>query len=820
MAQHAGPDDGFRAGNTEVDTGLTQTEISDMDASEVLRELKDRLDSLKAAEWIVGTEADVLLRFCMRVKNNEIHGYTTGDEDYQRLVDIVHRKVQQYRTLAQEWHDIEGEIQVLISQWQDDADRGILEEVAPHIAWNIETAEQNLENTNELARIQQAFDVIQWQFTKAQRDAFTSETTVHISEIIKLLGQDASKENNDTLNAKLIEYSNDLKFESRLITRNNYIIRLEEIESELSEIDTGFAESRSIPEDIKSALTLLFEEEFTGPLEENTSRAEVVNWEISELMMRIETEVIIRNGISSRELTSEELAELTQMRQEYESIRWTIGEKLGDYLNSEVMPEPFWPLVTRYNRITRDFSNTTDSQEYDTLKDIVIPNHNALNRDIDITLRDEWMVWPNWERLWQLRLEWTNEAYNRILENAEIKEAITSNAGETPTFEQLDMNHINILKEKWVNLAELFLVNGDGTSFSWAMQQWESYIINFWGNENLPGKLDFAFLTHEVEQISIDWTVFTFDETTFNKDPASFAMQDGSKIDIVKLFWDTGEPSETQREAAIDGALEQYATSATQRQAVREALQSNSPNTRFEWDTLPKWILGAIIAMILNYWDGRNFKYDPETGTWKEWEDEATNNDMIASTQWSYRYNGNTMNMSASFENLDPWVGWLVNIVYQAEAWGDPNIIYSGCRIRPPRPITDMTVRELQVFQDEMVAEQNARWARNVSSAIWACQVIRSTLDAAVNSGLLDLDEKFDVDAQMRFTVGKMEERWLRAFQNGTLSEAKFMSNLAHEWASLPVDSSWRWAYDWHAGNRALVSPEVIQNQLRQIKAW
>jgi len=42
-------------------------------------------------------------------------------------------------------------------------------------------------------------------------------------------------------------------------------------------------------------------------------------------------------------------------------------------------------------------------------------------------------------------------------------------------------------------------------------------------------------------------------------------------------------------------------------------------------------------------------------------------------------------------------------MIYQAEANGDPDMIYGGCRINPPRPITQMTVREVRQFQDQMV---------------------------------------------------------------------------------------------------------------------
>jgi hypothetical protein len=59
--------------------------------------------------------------------------------------------------------------------------------------------------------------------------------------------------------------------------------------------------------------------------------------------------------------------------------------------------------------------------------------------------------------------------------------------------------------------------------------------------------------------------------------------------------------------------------------------------------------------------------------------------------------------MNIDLNNLAPGVDGLVEIVYQAEANGDPDLIYGGSPIQPPRPLTQMTVREVRQFQDQMV---------------------------------------------------------------------------------------------------------------------
>lgn len=116
--------------------------------------------------------------------------------------------------------------------------------------------------------------------------------------------------------------------------------------------------------------------------------------------------------------------------------------------------------------------------------------------------------------------------------------------------------------------------------------------------------------------------------------------------------------------------------------------------------------------------------------------------------------------MNIDLENLTPGVDGLVELIYQAEAGGDPDIIYSGCPIQPPKPITEMTVAEVRQFQDQMVA------AGSASSAVGGCQVIRNTLDGAIRSGILSPNELFNQEAQKKFTVAKFEERGLSRFKS------------------------------------------------------
>ena len=61
-------------------------------------------------------------------------------------------------------------------------------------------------------------------------------------------------------------------------------------------------------------------------------------------------------------------------------------------------------------------------------------------------------------------------------------------------------------------------------------------------------------------------------------------------------------------------------------------------------------------------------------------------------------------------------------------------------------------------------------------------------MDGAISAGVLDPSENFNVAAQNRFTIWKMEQRGLNRFMSGQMSDAQFMLSLSQEWASLPRD--------------------------------
>ncbi len=111
---------------------------------------------------------------------------------------------------------------------------------------------------------------------------------------------------------------------------------------------------------------------------------------------------------------------------------------------------------------------------------------------------------------------------------------------------------------------------------------------------------------------------------------------------------------------------------------------------------------------------------------------------------------------------------------------GGYNTIYGGSKIRPPKNLTKMTVREVRDYQQRSVN------AGSKSSAMGAYQIIRKTLDACVSAGAVKWTDKFDAAAQERCGDYLMRLRGLNKYMAGTMTATKFAQELSREWASLP----------------------------------
>lgn len=102
------------------------------------------------------------------------------------------------------------------------------------------------------------------------------------------------------------------------------------------------------------------------------------------------------------------------------------------------------------------------------------------------------------------RIDSTHEGYNKILENDAVKEALSSENG-VPLFEDLGMDHIKIMREKGVDLRQLFLVDTAGKSFNAEkFAAGDTFYISFSTNSDLADAMDFSFMDSSAETLSID----------------------------------------------------------------------------------------------------------------------------------------------------------------------------------------------------------------------------------------------------------------------------------------------------------------------------
>ena len=161
----------------------------------------------------------------------------------------------------------------------------------------------------------------------------------------------------------------------------------------------------------------------------------------------------------------------------------------------------------------------------------------------------------------------------------------------------------------------------------------------------------------------------------------------------------------------------------------------------------------------------------------------------------------------------------LLRMIGQHESRNNYNIVYHGSKIKPPKPLVQMTVQEVRNWQDRSVR------AGSASSAVGYYQIIRNTMDYLIRQGVIRRNELFDEDCQDRAGVGLLERRGLSKYRAGQMSAEQFAQNLAMEWASFPAiirDKRGRAAkgQSYYAGdglNKSLTSKTQVMNAVRSI---
>lgn len=142
---------------------------------------------------------------------------------------------------------------------------------------------------------------------------------------------------------------------------------------------------------------------------------------------------------------------------------------------------------------------------------------------------------------------------------------------------------------------------------------------------------------------------------------------------------------------------------------------------------------------------------------------------------------------------VEPTERKILDFVAQPESNGSYNVIFGGSE----KPLTTMTVQQVLDLQGTM---------KDGSTAVGRYQFINDTLKELIEKLDVPKDAKFDEDLQDRLGKALLERRGLKKFKAGKLGKAKFIENLAKEWASLPKDASGLSYYDGDGLNKSLVA--------------
>ncbi len=124
------------------------------------------------------------------------------------------------------------------------------------------------------------------------------------------------------------------------------------------------------------------------------------------------------------------------------------------------------------------------------------------------------------------------------------------------------------------------------------------------------------------------------------------------------------------------------------------------------------------------------------------------------------------------------------------------DVIWGGIKgtHRPPKPLTQMTIREVLAWQDRIDPMYR-------SEAAGRYQILEDTLRGLYDEAGMTLDSKFDEVGQDRLAIALLRRRGLDRFLHGYLSVNKFCNELAKEWASLPVVDGPKKGLSYYAGD-------------------
>ena len=159
---------------------------------------------------------------------------------------------------------------------------------------------------------------------------------------------------------------------------------------------------------------------------------------------------------------------------------------------------------------------------------------------------------------------------------------------------------------------------------------------------------------------------------------------------------------------------------------------------------------------------------------------------------------------------IHPKTAALLDFIGSIEAPRGYDDYYRLVSSPPPRPLTQMTIREVQAWQYRI-----DRYSK--SEAAGRFQIVKETLGSLVRNNAIGPNQLFDVAMQNRLALILLEGR---GWNPNSTAYIKMANSLAKEWAALPLVSGPNkglsaYHYDKRAKNRAQVTPAAFLDVLK-----
>lgn len=172
-------------------------------------------------------------------------------------------------------------------------------------------------------------------------------------------------------------------------------------------------------------------------------------------------------------------------------------------------------------------------------------------------------------------------------------------------------------------------------------------------------------------------------------------------------------------------------------------------------------------------------------------------------------YQGSTT-LAAIKDN--PQAAHILDFVSGPESGGNYNAYYGHAN--STKDLSGMTLNQVLTFQHNLVHVDGL-----ASSATGRYQFMPATLTNLMKQMDLTGNERFTPEMQDNLALQLLKNRGLEQWQQGKLSDATFMNNLAFEWASLPNPHTGRSQYAGDGLNKSLVTPAQVSTMLGGAKS-